>query len=89
LKYFEKPLWDGCINHSKLSVVAQVFTIKVNYGLSEAGYDIIMQWARSILPEENKLKEIFHYAHFMMKLVSLGYHKINMCPKLTCGYKTP
>jgi hypothetical protein len=89
LKDSDKPLWDGCTNHSKLSVVAQVFTIKLNHGLSEAGYDIIIQWARSILPEENRLKEIFYYAQFMMKPVSLGYLKINMFPKLTFGYKTP
>ena len=28
LKHSDKPLWDECTNHSKLSVVAQVFTIK-------------------------------------------------------------
>jgi hypothetical protein len=50
LKDSNEPLWDGCTNHSKLSVVAQVFTIKSNHGLSEASYDKIMEWARSILP---------------------------------------
>ena len=42
LKDFDKPLWDGCTNHSKLSAVAQVFTIKSDHGLSEAGYDKII-----------------------------------------------
>jgi hypothetical protein len=37
-------LWDGCTNHSKLSAVAQVFTIKSDHGLSEAGYDKIIEW---------------------------------------------
>jgi hypothetical protein len=32
LKYSNEPLWDGCTNHSKLSVVAQVFTIKSDTG---------------------------------------------------------
>jgi len=50
LKDSNEPLWDGCTNHSKLSVVAQVFTIKSNHRLSEASYDKIMEWARSILP---------------------------------------
>jgi len=27
LKDFDELLWDGCTNHSKLSVMAQVFTI--------------------------------------------------------------
>jgi hypothetical protein len=50
LKDSDKPLWDGYTNHSKLSTVAQVFTIKSDHGLSEAGYDKIIEWARSILP---------------------------------------
>jgi hypothetical protein len=38
-----KPLWYYCTNHTKLSVVAQVFTIKSDHGLSEAGYDKIIE----------------------------------------------
>jgi hypothetical protein len=48
LKDSNEPLWDSCINHSKLSVVAQVFTIKSDYGLSKAGYDRIIKWTKSI-----------------------------------------
>jgi hypothetical protein len=47
LKDSDEPLWDGYTNHSKLSAVAQVFTIKLDHGLSEAGYDKIIEWARS------------------------------------------
>jgi hypothetical protein len=43
LKDSDESLWDGYTNHSKLSVVAQVFTIKSNHGLSEAGYDKIIE----------------------------------------------
>jgi hypothetical protein len=43
LKDSNEPLWDGYTNHSKLSVVAQVFTIKSGHGLSEAGYDKIIE----------------------------------------------
>jgi hypothetical protein len=50
LKDSDESLWDGCTNHSKLSVVAHVFTIKSDHGLSEVGYDKIIEWARSILP---------------------------------------
>jgi hypothetical protein len=42
LKDSDEPLWDDCTNHSKLSAVAQVFTIKSDHGLSEAGYDKII-----------------------------------------------
>jgi len=73
LKDSDEPLWDGCTNHSKLSAVAHVFTIKLNHGLSEVGYDKIIEWVRSILPEGNRLKENFYAAKSMMKPLSLGY----------------
>jgi hypothetical protein len=50
-----------------------VFTIKSNHWLSEAGYDKIIEWARSILPEGNGLKENFCIAKSMMKPLNLGY----------------
>jgi hypothetical protein len=43
LKDFEEPLWDDCTNHSKLSIVIQVFNIKSDHRLSEAGYDRIIE----------------------------------------------
>jgi hypothetical protein len=86
LKDSDEPLWDGCTNHSKLSAVAQVFTIKSDHGLSEAGYDKIIEWARSILPEGNRLKENFYAAKSMMKPLGLGYQKIDMCPNFCMLY---
>ena len=86
LKDSDEPLWDGCTNHSKLSAVAQVFTIKSDHGLSEAGYDKIIDWARSILPEGNRLKENFYAAKSMMKPLGLGYQKIDMCPNFCMLY---
>ncbi|KAL9403258.1 hypothetical protein Peur_000230 [Populus x canadensis] len=86
LKDSDEPLWDGCMNHSKLSAVAQVFTIKSDHGLSEAGYDKIVEWARSILPEGNRLKENFYAAKSMMKPLGLGYQKIDMCPNFCMLY---
>ena len=73
LKDSDEPLWDGCTNHNKLSVVAHVFTIKSDYGLSEASNDRIVEWARIILPEGNRLKENFNAAMSMMKPLGLGY----------------
>ena len=42
LKDCDELLWDSCTNQSKLSVVAQLFTIKLDYGLSEAD-DVIVK----------------------------------------------
>ncbi|KAL9357242.1 hypothetical protein Peur_050495 [Populus x canadensis] len=86
LRDSDEPLWDGCTNHSKLSAVAQVFTIKSDHGLSEAGYDKIIEWAISILPEGNRLKENFYAAKSMMKPLGLGYQKIDICPNFCMLY---
>jgi hypothetical protein len=43
LKNFDEPLWDGCTDHNKLSVVAHVFTIKLDHGLSEVGYERVVE----------------------------------------------
>jgi hypothetical protein len=86
LKDSDESLWDGCTNHSKLSVVAHVFTIKSDHGLSEAGYDKIIEWARSILLEWNRLKENFYAAKSMMKPLGVGYQKIDMCPNFCMLY---
>jgi len=39
--------------------------------LSEAYYDRIIKWTRSILPERNKLKDNFYAAMSMMKHLDL------------------
>jgi len=50
-----------------------VFTIKSYYRLSDASYDKIIEWARNILLEGNKLKENLYDVKSMMKPFSLGY----------------
>ena len=43
LKDFDEPLWDGCTNHNKLLVVAHVFNIKSDHGLSKVSYNRIVK----------------------------------------------
>jgi len=31
MKDSDEPLWNTCVTHSKLSIIAQVFNIKLNY----------------------------------------------------------
>jgi len=87
LKDSDEPLWDGCTNYNKLSAVAQVFTIKSDHGLSDAGYDKIIEWTRSILLEGNRLKENFYAVKSMMKPLSLGYQKLT-CSLTSACYTT-
>jgi hypothetical protein len=49
-----------------------MFTIKSDHRLSEVGYDIIIEWTRSILLEGKRLKENLYAVKSMMKNLSLG-----------------
>jgi len=81
LKDSGELLLDGFINYSKLSIVAHVFTIKSDHELSKIGYDRVIEWARNILLEVNRLKKNFYAVKSMMKTLGLEYQK-----KLTCIY---
>jgi hypothetical protein len=72
LKDFDEPLWDGCTNHNKLLVVAHVFNIKSDHGLSKVSYNRIVKWTRSISPEGNRLKQNFYVDKSMIKPLGLG-----------------
>jgi len=60
-------------------IIARVFTIKLGYGLREVDYDIIIEWVKSMLLKDNRLKYNFYIVKSMMKPFELGYQKINMC----------
>jgi hypothetical protein len=48
-----------------------VFTIKSGHGFSEAGYDKIIKWVRSILHEGNRLKKNLYAVKSIMKPLGL------------------
>jgi len=66
LKDSDELLWDESTNHSLLSIVARVFTVKFDY-------DSMVEWVKNILPEENRLKENFYTVKSMMKPFDLEY----------------
>ena len=63
-----------------------MFTIKLDHGLSEAGYDRIVEWEKIILPKENRSRQNFYDVKSMMKPLNLWYYKIDMCPNFCMLY---
>ena len=53
-----------------------MFTIKSNYGLSEASYDRIIESMKSILPGGNMLKKNFYDGKSIMKPLDLVYQEL-------------
>jgi hypothetical protein len=84
-KFFFFIFWKILMNHYGMieqNIVnywhTQAFTIKSNHELSGVGYDKIIEWARSILFERNKLKENFYDVKSMTKPLGIGYQKIEL-----------
>ena len=51
------PLWLGCENHSQLSVVARMLTIKAEHHLSERAFDAIAKLMKEVVPKINLIAE--------------------------------
>ncbi|KAL2231065.1 UNVERIFIED_CONTAM: hypothetical protein Sindi_1700900 [Sesamum indicum] len=79
LKDADEPLWDGCKNHTKLSAVAQLLSIKSEYNLPEACYDRLVSTIKSMLPEDEKLLDNFYTTKKHLGKLGLGYEKIDSC----------
>ncbi|XP_020550342.1 uncharacterized protein LOC110012142 [Sesamum indicum] len=79
LKDADEPLWDGCKNHTKLSAVAQLLSIKSEYNLPEACYDRLVSTIKSMLPEDEKLPDNFYTTKKHLGKLGLGYEKIDSC----------
>ena len=73
LKDSNESLWNESKNHNKLSIVTQMFTIKLDHGQSEANYNRIIEWTRSILPKGKRRKKNLYTAKSIMKLIGVGY----------------
>jgi len=85
--------WKILTNHYGISAQIivnyqpwHICSIKLVHELSETGYDRIIEYARSILLEGNRLKENFYTAKSMMKPPGLGYMKIDVCPNFCILY---
>jgi hypothetical protein len=89
LKDSNEPLWDECTNHSKLLVIAKVFTIKLNYRSSKVNYDTIIEWMKIILPEGMSLflpsnaskfitYTIISLKRIIQELIGYPYYKSNL-----------
>ena len=73
LKNSDEPLWDGCTNHIKLSVVAHVFTIKSDLG-----------WVRPVMTELLNRQEALYLKGIRWKINFMQSPSTQDTRKLTC-----
>ena len=74
------PLWQGCENHSQLSMVARMLNIKAKHHLSKRTFDAIAKLMKDVVPKENLITESFYETNRMVWGLGLPGKKIHCCP---------
>ncbi|CAH9130990.1 unnamed protein product [Cuscuta epithymum] len=73
------PLYDGCTSHTRLSVVAELLSVKSQYNMSDACYDKVASIVERIVPGDNHLPKSFYQSKKMIHGLGLPYFKIDAC----------
>ena len=75
----QSPLWDRCVNHSKLLASMRLLNIKITCNVLEQCYNAFVQLMKKALPKDNQVSNDFYRTKKIMKKLGLGYRKIDYC----------
>lgn len=81
LKDVDEPLWPRCEKSTKLSVVAQLLNLKDESNMSRAHFNRMISIIKNMLPKDEKMPENYYRSKQMVKMLGLGYQKINFMYK--------
>ncbi|XP_057770644.1 uncharacterized protein LOC130990427 [Salvia miltiorrhiza] len=76
----DKELWPGCKNHSQLSFVARLMSLKSENHMSERCFDQMIELIQEILPEDNLAPDNFYETKKLLRGMGLPVEKIDCCP---------
>ena len=80
LRAADTPIWEGCQNHSQLSVVARLLNIKSENNMSEKCFNQVAQLMKEVLPQGNKMIDDFYQTKKLVAGLGLPVQKIDVCP---------
>ncbi|KAL0543805.1 hypothetical protein IC582_018910 [Cucumis melo] len=83
----EKPLYEGCKKHTKLSNLVKLYNLKVKYGWSDTSLSELLTTLKEFLPTTNKLPNSLYEAKRTLGALGMKYEKINACPNNCCLYR--
>ena len=79
LKDADEPLWLGCKTYNILSAVLELLNLKVEFNMIVNCDARIVAIIKKILPKDEKLVGSFYASKKMVKVLSIGYEKIDTC----------
>ena len=83
----ELPLYSTCKSHTKFSATMALYNHKAENGLSDKGFDELLQIIRSLLPTDNTLPDSLNTVKSFLKEFNLGYEKIDACVNDCCLFR--
>ncbi|XP_039145548.1 uncharacterized protein LOC120282765 [Dioscorea cayenensis subsp. rotundata] len=79
LKIADQPLYEGCENHSQLSFVARMLSIKSDANMSEADFNSMITAIKEVLPPDNTMPTDYYHHRKTMNELGLPVVKIDAC----------
>ena len=76
----ETPLYDGCLNFTRLSAVLKLMNLKATNGWTDKSFSELLKLLKEMLPEGNTLPDRNYEAKKVLCPMGLEYKKIHACP---------
>ena len=80
MKDAEKPLYPGCRNFTKLSILIKLYNLKAHFGWSDKSFSKLLEMLGNMLPVNDELPLSMYKAKKTLNTLGMEYEKIHACP---------
>lgn len=80
----ESPLYEGCLEYTKISSIVGLYNIKTKYGFSDVGFSEMLELVKAMLPKDNQLITSMYTINKFLKRFNLNYKYIHACVNDCC-----
>lgn len=87
LEYAKTPLNPGCTKYIRLSTIVALYKHKITHGLSDKGFNELLEIVRDMLPHPNTFLDSMYSTKKLLKTFDLGYEKIHACVNDCCLFR--
>lgn len=77
----QTPMWEGCENDTKLSIILEALSFKSNYNMSQGCFNRVAQYVGNMLAKNNHMFSNFYEARMLVRKLGLG------CLEIDCFQK--
>ncbi|XP_016177767.1 uncharacterized protein LOC107620058 [Arachis ipaensis] len=79
LQSAQRPLFEGCIDHSELSMAVKMLSIKAKGNVSQQIFDDFVKAMKEVMPKDNLLVSNFYEAKKLVSKLGMESNKIDCC----------